>query len=186
MKRALLISIFLLSLLSSHGQITTSSSKSTSHKAHQNTNSKYLLRSTLGINGLSKVLSANTGSYIIQQSIGQASVIGTYSKNNYTIRQGFLQPPNQVKVQLIDIIENHLKATLYPNPFKQAVKISFNELISDDVFVVVYNMSGTVMLSKKYPASQLINLPMNSVAKGDYILKATTGNKRLVAKLIKQ
>lgn len=180
MKRILLVSIFLVEMLKLSGQSPGL------NKISKNGKSQYLMRSTLGNNGLSKTITTNTGTYFIQQSIGQASVIGTYSKNNYTIRQGFLQPPSPVKVQSINILENNLKANLYPNPFQQAVKVSFDAPVNNDMLVVIYNISGRIILSKKYSAAQLINVPLDNIPSGDYIMKITTKNKQLVAKIIKQ
>ena len=147
-------------------------------------NSKYLIRSTLGMNGLSKTITTNKGTYLLRQSIGQASVIGTYTKNNYTIRQGFQQPlHSKEKVQILP--ENQLKANLYPNPFQQLLNITFDEAINDDLFVVVYNLSGKIVFSKKHPASQQLNLLLSYMTKGNYILKITTKNKQLLAKITK-
>jgi len=150
----------------------------------QNGKSKYLIRSTLGMNGLSKTITSSTGTYFIQQSIGQASVIGTYTKDNYTIRQGFQQPLHSGK-KLINM-ENSLKANLYPNPFRQTLNILFDEKITDDLFVVIYNLSGKVLFSNKYPASQKLNLPLSYMINGNYILKITADNKQLVVKILKQ
>ena len=179
-KRILLVSIFLVIILKLAGQSPGLKGIS------QNGKSEYLLRSTLGNNGLSKAVTSNAGTYFIQQSIGQASVIGTYSKSNFTIRQGFLQPPNQANIRSINIIETNLKANLYPNPFQQSINVSFDEAINNDMSVVIYHISGRIIFSEKYPAHQLINVPLGNIAKGDYILKITTDNKQLVAKLIKQ
>ena len=150
-----------------------------------NVNSKYLIRSTVGINGLSKTLNTNKETFFIQQSIGQASVIGTYSKNDYTIRQGFLQPINTIKILPVNTEEENLNLVLYPNPFHQSLNISINEYITNDLFIVIYNISGSIVFSKKYAASQQINIPLNYLPKGDYFLKITTEDKKLVSKLIK-
>lgn len=145
---------------------------------------RYIIRSTLGINGLSKIITTNSGTYIFRQSIGQSSVIGTYSKGNYTIRQGFLQPIISRKI-VQSISKDYLKPTLYPNPFSESISISFDEIIVDDMFVEVYNISGKILFSRKYSASQLITFSLNYINGGQYIIKITSGNKQFVSKLIK-
>ena len=166
-------------------QSTKKNPDTKSVKLSQNGNSKYLMRSTLGINGLSKTITTNKGTYLFRQSIGQVSVIGTYTKNNYTIRQGFQQPLYSVK-KVQPILENTLNANLYPNPFQQSLNISFGEKITNNLFVVIYNLSGKIIFSNKYPASQQINLLLDDIPNGNYILKINTENKQLVAKILKQ
>ena len=144
------------------------------------------MRSTVGNDGLSKAISSKGKTYFIQQSIGQASVIGLYSKNNYTIRQGFLQPPNSGKTQSIDIVENNLDAKIFPNPFQQDIRILFDAFIDKEVHIVAYNMSGKVVFSAEYPALQLINVSLNNITNGNYIIKIRSGNKQFVTKLTKQ
>ena len=58
----------------------------------QNTSSANLVRSTTGVSGSSSTFSINNKNYSIQQSIRQASVIGTFNNTEYAIRQGFTQP----------------------------------------------------------------------------------------------
>ena len=150
-----------------------------------NGNSQYLIRSTVGNNGFSNTITTNSGAYFIQQSIGQASVIGTYCNNKHTIRQGFLQPLYQIDINSLNIFENNLESVLYPNPFNQSINISFNKYIVDDMIIVIYNMSGTIVYLNKYSATQKINIPLNYLPNGEYLLKATINDKDLVSKLIK-
>ena len=98
----------------------------------QNTTSAYLARATTGAAGSSENVTINNKAYIVQQSIGQASVIGTFSDENYTFRQGFIQP--NVLAKIIDLaIPLSLDAIIYPNPFLESVTISFSEQITDRV-----------------------------------------------------
>ena len=178
LKRIIFIAYFVFFTVISFAQNSTNAKGS----------SQYIIRSTLGVNGLSKTINTNTATYFVQQSIGQASVIGTYSKNGYTIRQGFLQPLSSgIKVQSVleNNPENNLKVVLYPNPFQQSINISINEYIINDVSIVIYNISGKIVFSEKHFESQLINISLDYLPKGDYIIKITTENKQFVSKLIK-
>jgi hypothetical protein len=146
--------------------------------------SPYLLRSTLGTGGMSPVIVTPGGTFLVAQSIGQASVIGTYSKNNYTICQGFQQP--LISAQIIKLDEaDELKARIYPNPFKQSVYVLFDELIKNECKVSVYNLNGTILYSDTYPPVQQLNIPLESFAQGNYILKITSDKKLLISKIIK-
>ena len=50
-----------------------------------------IIRETTGSSGASSTIVLDNSSYLIQESIGQASVIGTYSLPSTELRQGFLQ-----------------------------------------------------------------------------------------------
>ncbi|MDX2415058.1 MAG: T9SS type A sorting domain-containing protein [Bacteroidales bacterium] len=140
--------------------------------------------STLGIGGVSNTVIADKGTYYISSSIGQSSVIGTFGKGGYYLRQGFQQPTISATV-LRSPFENALSAKLYPNPFSRSISITFDEIIDEDIFVSIYNVSGGIVFSKKLPASQLIVLRTDDIFGGIYILRIKTGSKILRAQLIK-
>jgi len=146
---------------------------------------QYLIRSTLGSSGQSKILTTDKGIYLVSQSVGQASVIGTFYKNKYTIRQGFQQP--LISAQIIELPENiKLRGTVYPNPFNLSVNVLFEELINDELSVKIYNLSGGILHDKIYPKAQSLSIPLDFLLSGNYLLKITTENKRLLSKIIKQ
>ena len=143
-----------------------------------------IIWSTLGIGGGSNTVITNQGTYNISSSIGQSSVIGTFGNSGYYLRQGFQQPTISATV-LRSPFENTLSAKLYPNPFSRSISITFDEIIDEDIFVAIYNVSGGLVFSKKLPASQLIVLRTDDIFGGIYILRIKTGSKILRAQLIK-
>jgi|GEM_PF-1059764 len=160
------------------------SDKSGFFPSANNSNSGYLLRSTLGVSGASEAISSKNGSYIVSQSVGQTSVIGTYTKKGYTIRQGFQQPSNS-SITILQYSDNLLDATVYPNPFKHSVNISIKEKISCEIYVNLYDIKGSKVFNKKYPASQLVIIPLTELDNGVYILKVTSKDKILIVNLVK-
>jgi hypothetical protein len=151
----------------------------------QNTTSAYLARATTGAAGSSENVTINNKAYIVQQSIGQASVIGTFSDENYTFRQGFIQP--NVFAKIIDLaILLSLDAIIYPNPFVESVTISFSEQITDRVEVAVFDILGRLVFSKSYTANQKVNVEFNNLSVADYILKVTANKKQFIKKIIKK
>ena len=150
----------------------------------QNTTSAYLARATTGAAGSSENVTINNKAYIVQQSIGQASVIGTFSDENYTFRQGFIQP--NVFAKIIDLaILLSLDAIIYPNPFVESVTISFSEQITDRVEVAVFDILGRLVFSKSYTANQKVNVEFNNLSVADYILKVTANKKQFIKKILK-
>jgi len=151
----------------------------------QNNSNKYLVRSTIGVSGSSEIITSNNKQYAVQQSFGQASAIGTFYDNNYTVRQGFIQP--NVLAKIVDIsIPLNLEAIVYPNPFVDGISISFSEEISDNVEVDVFDALGRLVLSKSYVANQKVNVQFNNLMVADYILKVTANNKQFVKKILKK
>lgn len=151
----------------------------------QNTKSYSIIRSNIGASGSSNVITTNKGKYSISQSVGQSSVIGTYSNNGYYVRQGYQQPLNKIKVVKQDFSNNDLTATVHPNPFEQSVFVSFNEDIEQEISVLVFDISGKQIYSRKFNPSQRIELKFNNISIGSYLLKILSNGKLFNAKLIK-
>ena len=151
----------------------------------QNNTSANLVRSTTGVAGSSETISANNKTYIIQQSIGQASAIGTFSTENYTVRQGFIQPDVLSKIRDIAIPLN-LEAVVYPNPFVEGVTLSFSEQITDKVEVAVFDVLGRMVFSKSYAAQQKVQVQFENLSVANYILKVTANNKQFIKKILKK
>jgi len=151
----------------------------------QNTTSDYLVRSTTGVAGSSETISANNNSYTVQQSIGQTSAIGTFSTENYTVRQGFIQPDVLSKIRDIAIPLN-LEAVVYPNPFVKGVTLSFSEQITDKVAVAVFDVLGRLVFSKSYAAEQKVQVQFENLSVANYILKVTANNKQFIKKILKK
>ena len=130
------------------------------------------------------VITSN-GKYSVSQSIGQLSVIGTYSNKGFYLRQGYQQPLNKIKVSSVSQ-NNDLTATIYPNPFKQSISISFGNNMKNEISVLVFDISGKMIYSKKFQPSQRIQLDFDDISSGSYLLKVLSNNKLFNAKLIKK
>ena len=202
MKQQIFIVLFSVSIFTCYGQelITRPNENTGLNSSHENfqnysglnikggatENDSYrIIRSTLGAGGFSKTITTNKGIYIICQSVDQTSVIGTFNKKGYTFMQGFQQPfVSAKKFQLA--LENDLQASLYPNPFAHYINLSFDDPVTSEVFLQVTDITGKILYKNKFPAVQLINLPLDHIPPGVYVLKVVTGNKQFRANLIKQ
>ena len=151
----------------------------------QNTTSAYLVRATTGVAGSSENVTINNKAYIVQQSIGQASVIGTFNNVDYILRQGFIQPNVLAKIIGKDIPLN-LEAIIYPNPFVESISISFNEKVLNKIEVAVFDVLGRVVFSKNYNAEQNLQVQLNNLSVANYILKVTANNKKFLKNIIKK
>ena len=151
----------------------------------QNNTSQQLVRSTTGVSGSSSTVSVNNKMYIIQQSIGQTSAIGTFETNDYTLRQGFIQPNVLAKIMDTNIPLN-LNAIVYPNPFTENISLSFDENIIGEVTVSLYDMLGRMLFVNNYEANKSINITLKDLSIAHYILKVSANNKQFIKKIIKK
>ena len=151
----------------------------------QNNDSQLLVRSTVGVSGSSSTVSVDNKTYTIQQSIGQASVIGTFKTNNYTLRQGFIQPNILTKIKDTNIPLN-LSAIVFPNPFVENISLSFNENIKGEVIISLYDLLGRMLFTNKYEANKNINIPLKELPVAHYILKVRANNRQFIKKIIKK
>ena len=135
--------------------------------------------------GSSKTITTNKGNYIVSQSIGQSSVIGTSFNKGYHLSQGYQQASFKIDI-IPDTSNNNLGAMVYPNPFEQSVSVSFSEEILNVIDVVVFDIHNRLIYSKKFQPSPSIQLMLGDVSMGTYVLKVTSNGKIFNAKLIKK
>ena len=146
--------------------------------------SHIIIRSNLGVGGASNTVTANGKTYSVSHSIGQSSVIGTHYKKGYYLRQGYQQPLNKIKV-VKEFDNNNLSAKIYPNPFEEFISISFSQDMKNDISVLVFDVNGKLVYSRKFEPAQKIQLNLEGISSGNYILKALSNGKSFNAKLIK-
>ena len=141
-----------------------------------------LVRSTIGASGASSELIDGDKTYVVQQSVGQSSVIGTFQNGRYGMRQGFIQPPIQIGSLFND---STINAVVYPNPFESAITISFNEELKNPLTILVYDMLGRVIYSKERQPDRNIILDLDFLSTAQYLLHITSGEKQFKANILK-
>lgn len=151
----------------------------------QESSSKLLLRSTIGVSGSSEHILLDNKLYLIQQTFGQQSVIGTFKNNNCMILQGFIQPKLISKI-MTKGIPLTLSLDVYPNPFTEFISILFHEEITSEIFIEIFNMRGSLVFSRSYPANQNIKIMFGrEIIIATYVLKVRINNKQSIRKIIK-
>lgn len=141
-------------------------------------------RSTIGSAGSTSTIGNEDNARIVQQSVGQSSVIGSFKNGNTQIRQGFIQPP--ITVSSIQVDETTLNADIFPNPVESILNIVLNEAVEVPVSFVIYDMLGRVVYDKEQPAQQQMSLDMTALSSAQYILQISAGKKQFKATLIKR
>lgn len=143
-----------------------------------------LVRSTTSASGSSVEINVDNTNYVIQQSIGQTSTIGTYNASSYILRQGFIQPNVFAKILDKDIPLD-LRASVYPNPFIENIILSFSEAITGPVEVYLFDMSGREIYADDFSGNNRITVHLKNLPQANYILKVRANNKQFIKKVIK-
>lgn len=152
----------------------------------QNSSNTLLVRSTTSVVGASKKVTVNNKAYHVQQSVGQSSVIGTATANGkYILRQGFIQPNIWAKIIDKDIPLT-LKVTAYPNPFTEGITVSFSDKITTDINIVLYDVLGRAVLTKKYASQQNIRINLAHLSIGNYLLKVRSHQQQIIKSILKK
>ncbi len=141
-------------------------------------------RSTLGMAGSSQVIQSKGHSYFISQSIGQASVTGTFTRKGKVLRQGFQQPPGGIKVGPIK--NEDLKAVIYPNPTDQIINIRLMDQSLRECSIELIDYSGRLLYQARYDIIQPISLDLAEYPSGVYLLKIMSNEKFSYTPVIKQ
>jgi hypothetical protein len=139
-------------------------------------------RSSLGMSGNTIEVTVGENTFYVSQSIGQNSVIGTFSNNISTIRQGFQQPP--IRVETITNPNNSLNVVVYPNPVNTHLSILLNE--PKKTIIVLHDVTGRIVYHKLQDSINIFEIDMSLFSSGVYLLKINSGNKYFTARLIKK
>jgi len=146
-------------------------------------NAQEVLRSNLGVTGSSQNFEEGGNRFTLQQSVGQQSVIGTYGVGGFTMRQGFIQPP--VRVQRIFESETALNAVVYPNPFKSLLYVRFGEEVKGMLSVKIFDLAGKLVYDRPIQAQQQVQIELDFLSSGEYLLTMDTEDKNFTATILK-
>ena len=83
----------------------------------------------------------------------------------------------------LDIIKDEC-FTLYPNPVKDLINITFNDYISHELSIVIYNTLGTVIHRSSVNQSN-VNIDISEYPSGIYIVQVIDGHKISQKQVIK-
>jgi hypothetical protein len=131
--------------------------------------------SCLSIAGSSSNIEFGTTSFLIQESIGQGSVIGSSTRHGIILRQGFIQPRS---ISAYAVEEDPLSVLVYPNPASDHITIHLMEDEELDLNIALFDMSGRVVLNVHKIVRSELSIQLNQFARGSYTLRVIE-SKRL-------
>ena len=142
-----------------------------------------VIRSNLGSSGSSQTVITFSGTYLVSQSVGQSSVIGTYKNNRYYLLQGYQQPLS--KINVTSTFESEILAKVHPNPFQQSIQIVFSSPIQNAILVTIFDIHGKTIYHREFLPSQNLEIDLMDVSSGSYFLKVVSNMGYFNSKLIK-
>ena len=146
--------------------------------------SDILQRGTISNGGETVELESNNERFVIQQSIGQSSVIGLASLVSVNVLQGFIQPDLLDKILTPDM-PAVLDVDIFPNPFDTHLYLQFDFVPKTHVVVSAYDVMGRVVWSNSYASSDQITIEPTSLNYGYYFFKVECNGMQRVEKILK-
>ena len=149
----------------------------------QGMQSQELQRQMLASAGNSQTVTSAAGTYFIQQSIGQHSVIGTFPVDNNELRQGYIQALPAI---VLGGDPNVLEVVVYPNPFTNGVIVNLEQQLEEAIAMELFDISGRLIRYEDFDASTQLTIPLLGLPQGSYFLRLRSGTQQTVAQLIKR
>lgn len=139
-------------------------------------------RFTLASAGYSTTITQGGENYYLLQSVGQGSVIATFSNGQSQLRQGYIQPLPAI---LLGGDPNGLEAVIWPNPFVNGVVARMEQGLESPVQMQLFDMSGRLIYDREYESDTQLSIPLLNLAQGTYFIKLITDRKAVTQQLIK-
>ena len=134
----------------------------------------------LSSQGSSNVLPTGT---LVNQTIGQQSVIGNYKVSNSIIGQGFQQ--SLIAKSGVSSVSNFISTTTYPNPFVDQLNFQFSSPIRGLITVTVFDLLGRLVYKVQKEASQnILTLDNLHFSQNEYLVKLSAPNYNYSTQII--
>lgn len=143
-----------------------------------------VVRSTVGVSGTTSEVKKGDQQLVVQQSVGQSSVIGFYTSGNQAIRQGFIQPP----IEILSVGKTEappIDAVVYPNPFASEITVALNEELSQQLEITIYDMLGRVVFEQSKNPDREITIDLSFLSTAQYVLLLSSEEREFKANILK-
>ena len=137
-------------------------------------------RHVLGAAGSSSYISHQGSNYLVQQSIGQEGVIGTFRPSGRTFQQGFIQANHR---RGATDASSRLQAVIFPNPFERELHVVIED--ESPVKVWVDDQMGRSVYESSFMDQHEFEIPLPELSPGVYTVRIKSVYKQFVAKLVK-
>lgn len=123
-------------------------------------------------------------SFTVQHSIGQMGLMRTSENGGNNVISGFLIPQSFAQGSEQILQQPSIEWQLYPNPFSTYINIDFSEAVSGDMHLLLFDVAGQLVMQKTLEAKQQQRVPMEHLARGEYIIQVSVMNRTFSAQLL--
>jgi hypothetical protein len=128
------------------------------------------------------ITSGSASGLLVQQSIGQGSVIGNFRSEKLTLKQGFLQPD---VLSYRNTKNEKIELEVFPNPFSETIQIQFTKAKDGLAQIRVFSADGALLKSFQKSMEGIIRLDLTGLAQGFYIVQVDTDDSQYATKIQK-
>lgn len=139
-------------------------------------------RQSLGVSGGSFNLELQGRSFIVESSVGQGSVIGTFKNSEVLVRQGFIQPLHAFSA---GVLRNALDLKIYPNPVSNSFWIEFRNIVPSEVEITVLDLTGRIIMSYSSQVNNPLQVNMPDCTSGIYLIRIESEQEYFAGKIQK-
>lgn len=126
-----------------------------------------------------------TNGLYVSQTIGQQSVIGTYTVDGKTYGQGFQQ--SLWSKYISSSVNNTITTITYPNPFISSINFQFSQPIKETISVALFDVRGRLVYSEnKNALDNILTLELPNLASSNYLVRLTSNNYTYYTQILKQ
>ena len=83
----------------------------------------------------------------------------------------------------IDMLNNELQISIYPNPVLNFLNIELQNLTDENISITLNSIDGKRIFSQNYKNINTIAIPTNNYSKGIYLLEIITDTKKICRKI---
>ncbi|OFX51638.1 MAG: hypothetical protein A2046_09765 [Bacteroidetes bacterium GWA2_30_7] len=116
------------------------------------------------------------GNYVIYLTINCGSAKGLTTYMTYIHADGLTSSP---------ILSSETNIGIYPNPVKDKLNISLNNIELSDAILNIYNVSGQIVYSSKVTTGDVLEINTTNLSGGVYIIKMINDKNQYISKFIK-
>lgn len=148
---------------------------------------KFYSQSTLHHQSIAAQVTSKTLSngFVINQTIGQQSVIGNSKTGSNIIFQGFQQ--SQWGKLISTSSKSNISVKVYPNPFVNQLNFQFSKEINDKVRIQIFDFNGRLILDEsKYVEDFYLTIDLTYLPAASYLVKVYASKINYYSKIIKR
>ena len=146
-----------------------------------NAHGQKLHHQMMSAQGSRKILKSGV---IINQTVGQTSVVGNFRKDNLIIKQGYQQMAYYGNGLLI--VPERITTLAYPNPMSSHINFRFSSAIKGFIKVSFFDLAGRlVFYQEKKSVENVLTVDNVYLAEGKYLVKLMGENYSYATTILK-